>query len=721
MIRTIAVKIKKITSVFLCCAMVSVMLFAVTSVNASAETVAKGSRIMVSLGDSYSSGEGIEPFYGQNDSTASKVRNQDWLAHRSEKSWSGRLTLDGVKGTMSENRNTNWYFVASSGAKTEHLKDEKQRKDYDIDDYCNYDYIDKQLDVFNTLGDKKAEYVTISIGGNDADFSGVIETSAKNFFNPGSLNDKLSAIWNEFYYGVDGKKSIRDRLRQAYYDIQDAAGVQAKIIVAGYPKLLDPDGSGFLFDKKDATLINDSVTRFNDEIEAIVKSCKTDGMKICFVSVEEKFETHGAYAKEPYINKVYLSRRDQDLKDGNSAYSMHPNDKGAAAYAECVQAKIDSIEKDGGKSEWPLMARSDERDVVLVLDVSGSMAGTPLEETRKASEKFIKTVLKEDASIGVVIYDNESMCIADFCMNEGYLTNAVQNINSGGSTNIEAGLSMAEQMLLEGNAEKKIIVLMSDGAPNEGKVGDELIGYADTIKEKGIYLYTLGFFESMGSSKASAQALMEAMASDGCHHEVDSAENLVYFFGDIADQINGQKYIYVRIACPVDVTVEYDGEALCSIDDDLNTRTAFGSLTFEDNNENDSESNSDNRIKVLRLKDGVDYDIKIEGNGRGRMNYTIGFMDENGEYSDLRKFTNIKITRKTVIDTVAKYSGSTVLNVDEDGDGKYDLKYKASENSRGEIVEDSYIIYIVIGAVVIVLLLGVTIFIRIKKRSAKNA
>ena len=40
---------------------------------------------MVSLGDSYSSGEGIEPFYGQNESTADKVKNQDWLAHRSEK------------------------------------------------------------------------------------------------------------------------------------------------------------------------------------------------------------------------------------------------------------------------------------------------------------------------------------------------------------------------------------------------------------------------------------------------------------------------------------------------------------------------------------------------------------------------------------------------------------------------------------------------------------
>ncbi len=58
--------------------------------------------------------------------------------------------------------------------------------------------------------------------------------------NPGLLTDKLNSVWDEFYYGVDGGKSIRDRLHQSYYDIQDAAGAQAKIIVAGYPKLLDP-------------------------------------------------------------------------------------------------------------------------------------------------------------------------------------------------------------------------------------------------------------------------------------------------------------------------------------------------------------------------------------------------------------------------------------------------------------------------------------------------
>ncbi len=355
-----------------------------------------------------------------------------------------------------------------------------------------------------------------------------------------------------------------------------------------------------------------------------------------------------------------------------------------------------------------------ERDIVLVLDVSGSMAGTPMEETKKASTNFISTILKENASIGIVTYDNSATTLSNFSTNESVLNAIANSIDDGGGTNIESGLQMAENMLSTSNAEKKIIVLMSDGSPNDGKTGEDLIAYADSIKDEGIYIYTLGFFESMGSSKSSAQILMEEIASDGCHYEVADADNLVFFFGDIADQINGQKYIYVRIACPVDVTVTYDGETLCSVEDDLSTRTNFGSLTFEDN-EKEAEDSSDNRIKVLRLKDGADYDIKIEGNGRGRMSYTIGFMDESGEYSDLRKFTNIRISKRTQIDTVATNSSSTILNVDEDGDGKYDLKYKAKANGRGEIVDYTYLIYISIGTVVLIAIL--IIYIKFKKRS----
>lgn len=361
---------------------------------------------------------------------------------------------------------------------------------------------------------------------------------------------------------------------------------------------------------------------------------------------------------------------------------------------------------------------SGERDVVLCLDMSGSMAGDKLQQTKEAAIKFINTVLQEDASIAIVTYDGSARVLSDFSVNEEDLVEKINEISDGGSTNIEDGLAKSYNLLNYSNAKKQIIVLMSDGEPNEGKVGEELISYADTIKKEGVYIYTLGFFGGY-SGQSAAQTLMEKIASDGCHYEVSDADSLVFFFGDIADTINGQEYIYIRIACPVDVKVSYDGETLNSSEENLSTRTSFGSLTFEENTSESGEEGVDNRVKVLRLKADDKYDISINGTGRGRMNYTIGFMDENGEYSDFRKFTNIRINKATVIDTVAAKTKKTVLNVDEDGDGKYDLKYKAGANERGEIVDYSYIFYIAIATIVVLAVLIVLLIIR-KKIKAKR-
>lgn len=393
---------------------------------------------------------------------------------------------------------------------------------------------------------------------------------------------------------------------------------------------------------------------------------------------------------------------------------------------------------------------SSDRDIMLVLDTSGSMSGTPISETRKAAVKFVDTILDSNANIGIVTYNGSAKLKSDFSNNKSYLESVINDLDCGGSTNIDDGLCKADEKLSQSSAKKKIIVLMSDGMPNEGRTGDNLVNYAEELKEKGIYIYTLGFFEKT-SDKTEPQALMEKIASEGCHYEVSDADSLVFFFGDIADQISGQKYIYVRIACPVDVSVTHNGETLNSSNYNQNTRTSFGTLTFEETdsqsengsyyqdsgNSNNSGgiwgqngssgsssltgSETDSRVKILRLKEGEDYDIKINGNGFGTMNYSIGFMNENGDYSDFRRFNNISINSLTRIDTVAKVSDKTVLNVDENGDGKYDVTYEAKANSYGEIVDYSYVVYIIIGAVAVVVILILILIIRIKVKKRRRS
>ena len=371
-----------------------------------------------------------------------------------------------------------------------------------------------------------------------------------------------------------------------------------------------------------------------------------------------------------------------------------------------------------------IKSNSGERDIILTLDLSSSMSGKSIMETKNASTKFIDNILNEDANIGLVGYSNSATILSDLSANKDRLKEIVSSLKVYGRTNMEGGLSTAYAMLKNSNARKKIIVLMSDGEPNEGKEGDELVAYADEIKSTGIIIYTVGFFESMSGGKSSAQILMERIASEGYHYEVASADELVYFFDDVANQINGQRYIYVRIACPVDVSVTYNGETLDSSSDNLNTRTDFGTLSFEENYKKNSRSNK-SQTKILRLKEGVDYNIKIVGTGRGLMNYTMGLMDESGSYTDFRTFENVKIDKGTIIDTVASASKETVLKIDQDGNKKYDVVYKASKNQAG--VEQkiggfsSNILVIAIVGMALVIVLFVVVKVRKKaKRKEKK-
>lgn len=328
--------------------------------------------VVVSLGDSYSSGEGIPPFYGQDKPLAEKVRDEDWLAHRSQLSWSTMLEIPGLSKTLgnynvktSTSQEAKWYFVASSGAETKHIITEGQEKkarkvlSHDSNDAVGAGIysttLPKQIDIFNDIDKNTVDYVTLTIGGNDVGFANIITTCVvkNNYIHFGKgLHDQIEEIWADF-------DTTKENIRKTYDEIEKSAGNQAEIIVAGYPKLLNEKGNKGFISGAEATYVNANVVKFNAEIEKIVKECQDDpkgGMNIHFVDVAPEFDGHEAYTSDPWINEVMFLPRAEDINDLSikSDYSIHPNEKGAKAYARCVNEvikKIDEEDKGNGSED----------------------------------------------------------------------------------------------------------------------------------------------------------------------------------------------------------------------------------------------------------------------------------------------------------------------------------------------------------------------------------
>ncbi|MBR6045846.1 MAG: VWA domain-containing protein [Ruminococcus sp.] len=487
----------------------------------------------------------------------------------------------------------------------------------------------------------------------------------------------------------------------------------------------------------DYTLVSEGTIRVNDENDEAYDSFK---VKLASYNDPEKVIFEGECTADSFKlpasvpNGLYiLTLTDKNDEMMTASYTIIINNNSPDSKTKAYDDSITAYTQFGAEA----------RDVVLVLDISGSMDGNPIEQTREAAGKFVDTVLTQSPStrISIVTYSSEASDLIISSNQKAVLTADINSLYSGGGTNIHEGLTHADDILNKSKSQKKLIVLMSDGYPNRGpdESGDfcaPIVKLADQIKDKGVTIYTLGFFHNLsGSELSECQKLMSDIASEGYDYTVDNADDVKFdvadpesdlykVFNDFAEMINGKKYINIRIACPVDVTVSYNGETLSSDKKHPITRTSFGSLSYEKIIDDETGKESEDTVKVLRLEEGTDYEVCINGTGKGKMNYTISYPDEDGEYNDVRSFKNVPITKETVIATSTKQEEEVKLNVDTDGDGTFDLNYGAEKNKKAEEISEGNmmtVIFIIVNSLLGVVIVLYAVFAIKKKIASKKA
>ncbi|MDR1359023.1 MAG: hypothetical protein LBJ48_06720 [Coriobacteriales bacterium] len=142
---------------------------------------------------------------------------------------------------------------------------------------------------------------------------------------------------------------------------------------------------------------------------------------------------------------------------------------------------------------------------------------------------------------------------------------------------------------------------------------------------------------------------------------------------ELVDEIVSTRFLVIRIACPVDVRIEAEGDYLSSASDDYRRLSSFGRL---------DPMGEAGEIKLLCLDPRTDYTISLDGTDTGTMDYEIRFFDEEGELEQRRTFESIRITEDTEILTGSDPDKDTVLAIDDDGDGKVDRSPSATANGR---------------------------------------
>jgi hypothetical protein len=314
----------------------------------------------VAMGDSYSSGEGVSPYYPGTDTSSD-------TCHRSPQAYPTLVTLPGQKEPIAKEASStsgvSFSFIACSGAITTGITQaavDAPPTQYDEDGNTNWGSVQSPLP--EGLQDEQGvlspatTLVTLSIGGNDARFADI-------FF--GCLSRKILACSNPKYVLTRHSNHAKDpgtltefepkviqdllpaHLSAVYLDIHKLAP-NAEIIVVGYP-LLFPSGTTstckvgtigpipFYLSAQNQNWLNETGTTLDNTIEGTVSGIReNDGVDIHFVDPNPAFSSHTLCSSDPWI----LPLSGFTTKGGSLSLlnpgSFHPNQAGQTEYADLV-------------------------------------------------------------------------------------------------------------------------------------------------------------------------------------------------------------------------------------------------------------------------------------------------------------------------------------------------------------------------------------------------
>ena len=122
---------------------------------------------------------------------------------------------------------------------------------------------------------------------------------------------------------------------------------------------------------------------------------------------------------------------------------------------------------------------SNPTDIVLVLDRSGSMTGTPLTNMKAGADTFIDIIdeatdgsqdgtIGSGSRIGIVSFADTASTDTQLITSVAALKSAVNGLSAGGSTNHADAFTKATQLFDPASTNARVIVLFTDGRTTAG-------------------------------------------------------------------------------------------------------------------------------------------------------------------------------------------------------------------------------------------------------------
>ena len=135
-------------------------------------------------------------------------------------------------------------------------------------------------------------------------------------------------------------------------------------------------------------------------------------------------------------------------------------------------------------------------DIMMTLDISGSMMAEDLKPNRLEAAKEVATAFingRPNDNIGLVVFSAESFTQCPLTTDHAVLLNLFKEIRNGmveDGTAIGLGIANAVSRIKDSKAKSRVIILLTDGVNNRGEIAP--VTAAEIAQTFGIRIYTVG-------------------------------------------------------------------------------------------------------------------------------------------------------------------------------------------------------------------------------------
>jgi VWFA-related protein len=179
--------------------------------------------------------------------------------------------------------------------------------------------------------------------------------------------------------------------------------------------------------------------------------------------------------------------------------------------------------------------------VVLVVDVSGSMAGEPLAQAKAAARGFVEGLSPSD-TVAVISFSDNVAVLQDFTGDRAAVFAALEGLQAEGNTALYQAATLAAARAAEATSQRRAIVLLSDGV-DFGNMStasrDDSLTWVQAI---GVPFFTIGLGSGIDREYLSALSA----GTGGQFLETPTAEGLSQLYQDIGSFLRSQYVITVN-------------------------------------------------------------------------------------------------------------------------------------------------------------------------------